>query len=146
MPLFLTLAFAIIQIGHLGAAIALVNYGASSVVKQAVQQNHFDRSQAQSRLEDLLTMGLKSATVERRNEEGAFDDVAPDLSLVACAELPAYPFVGEFLKATKLGSGSAGGCLDETSFVGPVKLKGPAPYRFVIRGEAKARMNYGARG
>jgi Flp pilus assembly protein TadG len=138
MPLFFFLAFALLQIGHLGVAIALVHYGASSAARAAVHANSFTESDAPSRFKKLLGLGLKSGTIEGRVE----NNVAPNITVTACAELRAYPFVGAVLKKTSMGKTSEG-CSE--GGIGPVSLKGNGPFHFVIRAQAVARMNYGGR-
>jgi Flp pilus assembly protein TadG len=138
MPVYLLLLFLAIQIGHLGIAIAIVNYAASSIARQAVTANTFDQGTADQRFKGLLSAGVKPDHVT-----GADDNtpLTPNITVTACASLPAYPFVGVLLdKALKAQSDNT--CANGGKAFGPVALKGPAPFSFVIEGKAIARMNY----
>ena len=139
MPLFFLTIFLIIQTCHLGIAIVLVNYGASSAARLAVQQNG-DVSNAQTQFNHLMIAGLKFLSLTPHKD----NDVTPNITMDACAELPAYPFVGQFLdKSLTTGGGNLCG---GTKTFGPVALSGPAPYHFIIHGQATARMNYDPHG
>ncbi len=143
MPVFLLALFTLIQVGHLGIGVAIVNYAASSVAHLAVQENTYNQSSASSRFKSLLIAGLKLVEIQGKVEP---DDVTPNVKVTACASLQAYPFVGEFLDKA-LGSASTGGdgC-GGTKMFGPVSLQAPAPYHFIIRGQTMARMNLNPNG
>jgi hypothetical protein len=134
------MAFGLLQIGHLGIAMALVNYGASSAARKAVEQNDPTGANAAQQFSSLIagTVGLKSPSV-RCSSDGATP--APNITVTACAELPAYPFVGPFLDQALKTRVSDGSCAAGARAFGPVALKGP-PYMFIIEGKAIARMNY----
>src|ERR1700682_6265470 len=96
MPVFLLLAFAILQACHLGIAVAVVSYGASAVARQAVQQNDSNLlSGAQQRFDSLMVAGLKPLPLKGGVQKD--ESITSNISVTACAELPAYPFVGQFL-------------------------------------------------
>jgi Flp pilus assembly protein TadG len=138
MPLFLTLLFFVIQIGHLGIAMAVVNYAASSAARQAVEKNDVSASTVDQKFKDLLTAGLQSDTIKSTSDG---DPITPNVEISACAKLQAYPFVGEFLNKG-LTATVSGGCAAGDKAFGPVALKGSGPYYFVIEGHTWARMNY----
>jgi len=147
MPLFLIFVFALLQLGHLGIGIAIVNYAASSVARQAVAQNAYNQGDAESKFNNILMAGFKSNEIKSTSVSDP-ENVTTNLKVTACAELPAYPLVGHFLyQAITSGSGpSPDACSGATKWLGPVGLKGPAPYHFIIQGQAVARMNYNAKG
>jgi hypothetical protein len=138
LPTFLVLIFAILQACHVGLALAIVNYGASSVARQAVQFNTENLSSGQDKFKSLMAVGLEPLPLQGGLENS--DGVTADIHVTACAKLQAYPFVGEILdKSLKAsGKGPCGG----TKSLGPIFIEGPAPYHFIILGQAKARMNY----
>ncbi len=143
LPLFLLLVFGVLQVGHLGIAVAIVNYGASAVARQAVEENGFNEAAAQNHFNQLLMAGLSPLPIEHHIEDIDSQQITSDIAITACAELPAYPFVGQFLdKALTSEAAGGDGCTAGTKTLGPVGLKGPAPYHFLVSGKAKARMNY----
>ncbi len=137
MPLFLLLVFFLLQIGHLGIAIAIVHYSASSAAKQAVEQN--SDANLQQRVQGLFSAGLKNGTASATYDSQ--DPVTRTIIVTACGELLAYPFVGPFLSKALSSQANGSGCAPEGKAMGPVILKGP-PFVFIIQGEARARMNY----
>jgi len=138
-PLFFTLVFALLQVCHLGLAVAIVNYGASSAARLAVEQNDTSGSNATTQFKKLLAAGLTAhGNVQTRPVDQ--DSVTQNLVVTACAQLPAYPFVGELLDKA-LSSANGTDCAQGAKMMGPIGLTGP-PYYFIIEGQAKARMNY----
>jgi hypothetical protein len=145
IPLFMLFAFLSLQLGHLGIGIAIVNYAASSVARQAVAQNGFNQGDATAKFSNIIFAGLQSPEVHSSSDQDG--EGTRNLKVTTCAELPAFPLVGPFLfKAIHSGApASAGGCTGADKWIGPVGLKGP-PYHFVIQGQAVTRMNYNAKG
>lgn len=144
LPLFLLLIFAIVQTCHLGIALAIVNYGASAVARQAVQQNSNFASSGQARFNKLMMAGMKPLQlhgVAAREENSSQTSVTSNMEVTACAELPAYPFVGQLLDKALSSPAESDPC-GGTKSLGPVSLKGPAPFHFIVHGQARARMNY----
>jgi len=135
MPWFLMVAFAIIQAGHLGIGVALVNYGASTIARLSVQENGYNAGHAQQRFDQLLAAGFKAAGIEHIQDS----DITSNVTVTACAELPAYPFVGQLLQSAFKGQAADRSCQVGGSWI---SLVGPAPYHFILRGQATARMNY----
>jgi Flp pilus assembly protein TadG len=142
LPLFLPLAFAIFQVGHLAIGVAIVNYAASSVAREAVEQNAYSQSQADMKFHRLLFAGLTSSEI-KGNQASDSDRVTANLTVTACAKLPAYPLVGPFLdKAIHAGSTpTENACTGVNKWIGPIGLQGP-PYQFIVQGQAVARMNF----
>ncbi len=141
IPLFMFFAFLALQVGHLGIGIAIVNYAASSVARQAVAQNGYNQGDALSKFNKIIFAGLQSPTITGTPVQDG--DGTSNLQVTACAELPSFPLVGPFLyKLLHSGASSARGCKAD-KWVGPVGLTG-APYHFVVQGQAVARMNYNA--
>jgi hypothetical protein len=136
-PLFLAVAFGLIQIGHVGITVALVSYGASAIARMAVQENGYNEGHAQQRLNQLLAAGMSSAGVANRQDNT--DPLTPNITVTACAKLPAYPFVGPLLQSFFQGASAEGGCFLGAPLVSLVSSSG---YHFIIRGQATARMNY----
>jgi len=139
MPLFLLMVFLLLQVGHLGMAMAIVHYGASSAAHQAVVDNQrSDDGALQNKFRGLLGIGLQYMNLTSKLDD---DAVAPNITVTACAELPAYPFVGPFLwKALSKSGGND--CSPGAKDFGPVALQGPSPYKFILESKAMARMNY----
>ena len=140
LPLFLVLAFALLQIGHLGIAMAVVSYGASSAARQAVEKNDLTDTSATDRLKKLLSVGLQSPSAHCQLDG---DAITPNVTVTACASLPVYPFIGSFLYKTLSDQVSGNSCAAGAKSFGPVAVKGP-PYIFIVQGQAAARMNYPA--
>ena len=147
IPVFLLLVFAIVQIAHIGVGVVVMQYAASSIARQAVQSGDpNDEAKAKEKLGHLMFAGLTAGKVHTGlKTETTANEVTPTVEVVTCAELTAYPFVGEFLsKASWKTANATTECLG--SSLTPVMLKGPAPYKFLIRGQSLARMNYQPRG
>jgi Flp pilus assembly protein TadG len=147
IPLFMVLSFLGLQLGHLGIGISIVNYAASSVARQSVAQNAYNQGDADLKFKNIIFAGLQSPTVKGTIEQDGGDGTS-NVKVTACAELPSFPLVGQFLNQAIHTGGSAtpDGCAGATKWIGPVGLKGPAPYHFIIQGQAVARMNYNAKG
>jgi hypothetical protein len=141
-PLFFLMMFAIIQACHLGIAMVLVSYGASSVARLAVQENGYEASSAMPKFQKLMIAGLIFRKLSPMEDNPG--DVAQNITITACAELPAYPAVGQFL-ARALPAGGNTDC-GGAKHLGPISLTGQAPYHFILHGEATARMNYKPQG
>jgi Flp pilus assembly protein TadG len=146
-PLFMLFAFLSLQLGHLGIGIAIVNYAASSVARQAVAQNGFNQGEALAKFNKIIFAGLQSPTITGTPEQDGGEGTS-NMKVTACAELPAFPLVGPFLfnSIHSGASSSAGSCAGADKWLGPVGLKKGSPYHFVIQGRAIARMNYNAKG
>ena len=144
MPLFLMLIFALFQVGHLGIGLAIVNYAASSIARQAVAQNGYNQGDADAKFKKLLFAGVTSSEVKATPSSDA-DNVTTNLKVTACGVLTAYPLVGQFLeKSLHAGSTPAeDACSGVNKWMGPIGLKGP-PYQFIIQGQSTVRMNYNA--
>jgi len=143
LPLFLTLVFALLQIGYIGFAVAIVHYAASSVGRLAVENNTPQVAAFQPHFSSLMMAGLKPLPLSS-TQDPAEDPLTPTVTINACASIPAYPFVGDFLKPIlggALASGSS--CADnDPHAMGPVSLTGSGPYQFLIHGQTTVRMNY----
>src|SRR5207302_7296870 len=134
------------QVGHLGIGIAIVNYAASSIARQAVAQNSYSQSDADLKFKKLLLAGLTAEDVKGKLVDSDPENVTTNLKVTACARLPAYPFVGQFLdNALHTGATPAeDACGGAAKWLGPIGLSGSAPYHFIIQGQAVVRMNYNA--
>ena len=95
IPLFMLFAFLALQLGHLGIGVAIVNYAASSVARQAVAQNGFSQGSADDKFKNILFAGLESTEIHGTTDPDG--DGTSNLQVTACAKLPAYPLVGPFL-------------------------------------------------
>jgi hypothetical protein len=144
LPLFLVLTFAVYQVGHLAIGVAIVNYAASSVAREAVELNGYSQGEADLKFKKLLFAGLTSSEI-RGNQVTDTDRVTANLTVTACAKVPAYGGVGLFLdKAMHAGSTpTEQSCTGVSKWIGPIGLMGP-PYQFIVQGQAVARMNYNA--
>jgi len=138
-PFFFLLAFALLQACHLGLAVAIVNYGASSAARLAVEQNDPSGTNAATQFKNVLSAGLTFVKINTQAVDQ--DSVTQNIVVTACAQVPAYPFVGQFLDKA-LTSANGTDCAEGAKMMGPIGLKVPAPYYFIIVGQAKARMNY----
>lgn len=137
VPVFLLLAFAAIQIAHIGLGVAMVNYATASVARQAVQNN--TTSLNNEKFKSFMIAGLKDEEVRANLDLNTSSEVLQDLTAVGCAKLNAYPFVGEMLKASWKGAGINDGCSASAPWI---SITGSSPYKFVIRAKTTVRMNY----
>jgi Flp pilus assembly protein TadG len=128
LPFFLFFAFGLIQAGQLGTALIVTNYAASAVARQAVQENGAISGGAKSRFERLLIAGMRNAQLTSTTQSGG---LASNITVTACADVPALPFVATFLGRPLGGGGCGSG--------GLVSLNGNM---FTVQGKARARMNY----
>ena len=146
IPLFMFFAFLALQAGHLGIGIAIVNYAASSVARQAVAENGYNQTDADAKFKSILFAGLSPLGVSRTIDQ----DVGPatnNIKVTTCAQIPAFPLVGALLNKWIHTSSSTqlDACAGANKWIGPVGLSGP-PYHFILEGQAVARMNYNAKG
>jgi hypothetical protein len=140
LPLFLIMAFGLIQIGLLGTALVTTTYAAGSIARKAVAKNDyaFNVGNYQERFKNLLFGGMQVQGLSGHavSEQSGFYN----LSVNACAKVNALPMMGYFLKGA-LGNTLAAtdDCKDESP---PVSFFNQPPYYFVVHGAAQARMNY----
>ena len=142
MPLFFMLAYTLLQLGYLGIGVAVMNYAASSVARQAVAESGYNSGDAQAKINTLMMAGLKSTSIH--GTPVADGDGTSNLRVTACAELPAFPLAGQLL-AKAIKSTTPPGpepCEGATKWLGPIGLKGHSPSHFIVQGQAVARMNY----
>jgi hypothetical protein len=139
LPLFLLLIFAALQTAHVIIAMAIVHYGASSAAHVAVLDNQKSGGgRVEDKFKSLLAVGLQYKTLKCSADQ---DPVTPNVTVIGCAELPSYPFVGLFLSKA-LSSSDGNDCDENAKSFGPIAVQVTAPYRFVLEGKAIARMNY----
>ncbi len=133
-PIFFLGVFLAIQVCHLGLGVAIVQYATSSVARQAVQDN--SASLDADKFKRLLGAGLKEPEIQ----QGLGETVSPvtkNITVVGCAKLGAYPFVGQALKAAQWKTD------DTCAAEGPlVSLSGGGPFDFMIRARTTIRLNY----
>jgi hypothetical protein len=129
LPFFLLLAFGLIQLAQLGIALMVTNYAASAAARQTVQDGAFDSGRAERRFRNMLMAGMRNAQFGPASYDGG--SLASNVTIRACADVPALPFVGAFLSGALAGGGCGGGKL--------VSMNGNV---FVVQGRASARMNY----
>lgn len=132
MPIFLFLVFAVLQVGQLGVAVMVANYAASSAARQMVQDNADSPDGYRSRFQKILTVGMKNEDLEATTSGGLLRNV----TVHACAEVDAYPFIGQ-LAGSVLSRLRATGCEN----MGILAFN-PSPPSFTVHGKAIARMNY----
>ncbi len=138
-PFYMVLVFGLLQLGQLGVALLVANYAASSIARQAVEDNISGSVEYTSKMEKLMTAGMRRPYAKATAEFSTppFAEVSAD----ACAEVYAYPFIGQLLgKAiTKgLASGNSSKCTTLSTFA----YSNSRPAYFVVHGKASARMNY----
>jgi hypothetical protein len=134
-PLFFVLVFGCLQLAQLGVALIVANYGASSIARKVVQAGGSSGSDYTSKFNDLLSAGMKKPTVViSESPTGKLSDVSVD----ACAEIAAFPFVAT-LFGRPLGSVLGAGSVDQCASLRRFAFNNG---NFVVHGEAKARMNY----
>lgn len=151
LPLYLLIAFSLLQVGDIAAALILVNYGAASVARKVVRDNrplNSNTVQLNSYMPQLRNnlflpgMQLKQL-VGCVNGDGALT-VTGDLTVAATAEVSMFPLVGQVAQAFGSHSGPADDGCSETSY-SPIGLS-PSGNLFVVRGRATVRLNYRAPG
>ena len=140
MPAYFLLVFGLLQLGQLATGLLVANYAASAIARQVVQDQTNSTALGgsyQTRYEALMTAGMKHGKLiaEYTRDGGLFSNV----TVHACAEINAFPFVGEFLKPAL--SRYSGGCGALTTVL-PFSFISSPPYRFMVQGKATARMNY----
>jgi Flp pilus assembly protein TadG len=142
IPLFMMLAYTLLQLGYLGIGTAIVSYAASSVARQAVAENDFNKGDAQTKFNNLMMAGLKSTDII--GTKIADGDGTTNLRVTACAELPSFPLAGKVLAKAIKSTTPPGpdACSGATKWLGPIGLKGASASHFIIQGQAVVRMNY----
>jgi hypothetical protein len=141
LPFYLILAFGLIQIGQLATALIVANYAASAIARQAVQDGNTGNTSAyEARLDGLMMAGMKSGVV-KLDTDGT--GIMKNVTVHACAQIDALPFLGQFLGAVfKQNYGGGGACDDSGAALGPFFFNGGPPYYFRVHGRSTARMNY----
>jgi len=142
LPLYLAVVFGLLQVGQLATGLLVVNYAASTIAREAVQENALSiKSQYVTRFTNLLTVGMTY-----KDLQFAQDTSTPPLISIkvdACAQLGVFPLLGEIFLKPALGTKYAGGvCGGPAPTLGPFSFNGSPPYRFTLHGTATARMNY----
>ena len=142
LPLYLLLVFGLLQLGQLGTALLVTNYGAATIARQLVKDSWSGSGLASlsspysTKFNDLLMAGMKNGTLEaRRTKDGPLSPLST-VEVHACVEVTAFPFVGH-LVANRLANGTVQGCAANMllSF-------NTGNYAFVLHSQAMARMNY----
>jgi hypothetical protein len=140
--LYLAVVFGLLQVGQLATGLLVVNYAASTIAREAVQENATSmKSQYETRFKHLLTVGMTYKDLLLTP-----DSSTPPLTSIrvdACAELGVFPLLGEIFLEPALGTKYTGGACGATArSMGPFSFNGTPPYRFTLHGTASARMNY----
>src|SRR5690349_10989614 len=111
MPLYFLIVFALLQVGQLGAALLVVEYGASTVARQASQDEDpsvvanasgsvfsLDTTQNyKQKFVNLFVAGMQYAGLTGKikgNGSTTNIDPAATLTVNACAKVNAFPFLG----------------------------------------------------
>lgn len=161
LPLYLLVTLGLLQIVQLGAALIMVNYGASSIAHKAVQADSSSVFGALAgaasgqlspaggafaqtyipELNSLLIAGMNTPTLRACIQKDT--PITATLMVWTGAHVNTFPFVGSFLHAI-FGSKYAGsgetGCSDNNE-LGPFYFSGDGTF-YVVRGKAQVRLNY----
>ena len=159
MPIYFLIIFALLQVGQLGAALVVTNYGASTVARKISQDEDpsvlgpirgtlgpLDSAPEnyKQKFENLFVAGMQYAGLTGKID-GNSNDPAATLTVNACAKVNAFPLVGIFVHSIFGNRFDARGTCDvdtgPPSF-GPFQFTPSAPYAFVIRAKAQVRLNY----
>ena len=144
LPLYLLIVFSLLQMGQLATALVVTNYAASAIARQAVQEGSITNQGAyETRFGALITAGMKNEKVFPVLDPATSAPLR-NVHVHACAEISAFPFVGQFfgsILANGLGSGSSDRCPDLGTRAFAFKNTPPVA-SFVVHGTATARMNY----
>jgi Flp pilus assembly protein TadG len=144
LPLFLVIAFGVLQLGQLGIALIMVNTAASKIARRAVQDNaaYSTVNSYTNLLTSYMTAGMKQGTIWGCLLENS---MTPTIQVNATARVDAFPFVGWLLKPalqTSYNGNGMQGCSGEPPSLGPFYFSGSPPYYFIVRGRSTVRMNY----
>jgi hypothetical protein len=136
LPLYFVFVFGLLQVAQLGIALAVSSYAASSVARRMVQDNTLNASSYQATFQNLMTAGMRYNDLYADNAASGAQ-IFTDITVHACAEVSAFPLVGDFLNRPL--TPYKGNCRSGNA-MGPFSFSGP-PYKFIVRGRAVARMN-----
>ena len=161
LPLFFFMVFALLQLSHLGFAVVMANYAASSIARQAASERDFSAAVRGSPVAIIAAYGQKAkdlmvAGMQLDGNSGLIgcieqsDPTVPtgELVVLVRARLPAWPFVGILLNGA-LGSQydaqplSCGNLTNAQGF-GPFNYSPDPPQTFFVTGSGKVRLNYKA--
>lgn len=138
LPFFLVLIFGLLQLGQLATALLIANYAAAAAGREMVQNNNRNPGSYSARFDKLLAVGMKNPQLDVGDPEG--DSIEKNITVHACADINAFPFVNEFfgsILTSRLGTGS-GGCPALNLF----EFRRSLPPAFVVHGKATVRLNY----
>jgi hypothetical protein len=137
LPVFLMLAFLLLQLGQIGIALSVVSYGASSIAKRAVA----GETPNPSMMDKLLAVGMKDPKVVPEIVPDPSNPLTKNITINTCAAIKAFPFVGEFLNnVPALTNNSPGSCGNASK---TLSISCSPDCKFLVHGKAIARGNYG---
>lgn len=156
LPLFFFIVFALLQLAHMGLAVLMVNYAASSIARQAASDNNIGPSTGDpnaaivsywDKAGKLMVAGIHLDTYGLKGCVSQADASVPTGELVVRvrATMPAWPFVGYLLNGL-FGDRYAAQALDcgnaqSSGGFGPFNYSSQPP-TFYITGTGKVRLNY----
>ena len=113
LPFFFMLVFGLLQLGQLGVALLVSNYAASAIARQVVQDQVRSPGLGgayMNRYNGLLAAGMRRPQLNAvyTQDNGIFWNV----TVHACADIRAFPLVGEFLKPVLGQSHASTTCSD----------------------------------
>ncbi len=135
-PLYFFMAFGLLQLGQLATALIVVNYAAGSMVRQAIADNGLEGNY-DDRLRKLQTAGMHKPHTRVKTDGSK---LMGNITVYACSEVNAFPFIGALLGRTlaaSFGSGTSYDCENLNLFA----FNASGPGSFVVQGTAKGRMN-----
>jgi hypothetical protein len=158
MPLFFVLVFGLLQLAHLGLAVVMANYAATSIARKAASEKDFSTTPRgmpagnmtgyTQQANNLFVAGMQldsTGGIMGCVEQSDMSVPTEELVVLVRAQFSPFPFVGTFLNqifgtqyATSLLS-----CTDLTnqSGFGPFNYV-PQPPTIYVTGSGKVRLNY----
>ena len=141
LPIYLFIVFGLLQVSQLAVGALVANYAASAIAREAVRDGSTgNQGSYTAKFQGLLAVGMKNPEV---NVEPDNRGLLSNVTVHACAQIDALPFVGQFLTfAVGQRYNGGGGCGTGGVSMGAFYFNGAAPYAFRVHGKATARMNY----
>jgi len=158
MPLFFLLVFGLLQLAHLGLAVVMANYAATSIARKAASEKDFstvpkgtpagNMTGYTQQANNLFVAGMQldsTGGLMGCVEQSDISVPTEELVVLVRAQFSPFPFVGYFLNGifgTKYAAALLS-CNDLTnqSGFGPFNYSSQPP-TFYVTGSGKVRLNY----
>ena len=128
-PVFLIGMLFVLQLGQIGVAVLVVNYGASSIAKKAVSIDG-RMPNAEEKLNSLFVAGMKNPQVTQK--ETLASPPLRELTVETRADVGTFPLIGKILSDVLGGNRP----------IGPMIFSTSPPYPITVVGQATVRANY----